>query len=201
MQGFVYGRLGSRSPTSADERKTWLDLQEFDTQPYEQLVTVLRRMGLDGDARRIAIEKQLRLLRDGDLSWSQRFTKRFFGFTIGFGYIPRRLLWWFLGIWATGYFLYRWAGTGFWVLPVQTSGEGVGSLLRPPDNYPVFWPSLYSLDLILPIVDLHQSTYWMPDASSRVGSIALAYTWFEIISGWILSTTFIALITGLVKKD
>jgi len=72
---------------------------------------------------------------------------------------------------------------------------------------------LYSLDVFLPFVNLHQEHYWWPDADAsgrcRVlsatvncrGSLVLYYLWAQIISGWILSAIFVAGVTGLIKGD
>jgi hypothetical protein len=95
--------------------------------------------------------------------------------------------------------------------------------MRPtyPDNalaagdrrYERLYPLLYSLDVFLPFVNLHQEHYWWPDADAsgrcRVlratvncrGSFVLYYLWAQIIAGWILSAIFVAGVTGLIKGD
>ena len=55
--------------------------------------------------------------------------------------------------------------------------------------------------LSLPIVDLHQEKYWLPDARKDYGWLYQAYLWLHIIFGWILTTVLVAGLTGLVKKD
>ncbi len=72
LDGFTYGRLGSRSPTSWAARKAWLDRQPdgdrdgmgdgdaFKPQPYEQLAKVLREMGHAAEAREVGMAKERR---------------------------------------------------------------------------------------------------------------------------------------------
>jgi hypothetical protein len=97
------------------------------------------------------------------------------------------------------------------------------SLMRPtyPENVPAgiekryerLWPLLYSLDVFLPFVNLHQEHYWWPDADAsgqcRIlgmpvklsGSLVLYYLWAQIIAGWILSAIFVAGVTGHIRND
>jgi hypothetical protein len=70
LDGFMYERLGGSSVLTASARQAWLERQprdhlasDFRHQPFEQLVKVLRSMGHDADARRIAICKQRYLTR------------------------------------------------------------------------------------------------------------------------------------------
>jgi hypothetical protein len=72
---------------------------------------------------------------------------------------------------------------------------------------------LYSLDVFLPFVNLHQEHYWWPDGEatgestilglrlSVRGSLVLYYLWLQIISGRLLSAIFIAGVTGLIRND
>ncbi|MGH8903093.1 MAG: hypothetical protein ACRDYA_15845 [Egibacteraceae bacterium] len=48
--------------------------------------------------------------------------------------------------------------------------------------HPAFYPAVYALDVLLPIVDLRQE-FWMPDASKPWGSWYLAWFWFSIAAG------------------
>lgn len=80
-------------------------------------------------------------------------------------------------------------------------------------NYPKFNAFIYSLDVFLPLVDLHQLNYWLPDAnrdfelvkirefSVRMsGSFLYWYIWFEILSGWVITTLLVASITRLARS-
>jgi len=83
----------------------------------------------------------------------------------------------------------------------------------PPAGEPTaqLYPLLYSLDVFLPFVNLHQEHYWWPDAEAKGestifgyrlnvrGSLVLYYLWLQIIAGWLLSAIFIAGMTGLIR--
>lgn len=72
---------------------------------------------------------------------------------------------------------------------------------------------LYSLDVFVPFVNLHQEHYWWPDADAegqfailgrniRVsGRMLRRYLWLQIIAGWLLTAIFVAGITGLLRND
>ncbi len=142
LDGFTYRRI--EGSTDASERIAWLDRQpkkdqdaDFKPQPYEQLAKTLRDMGHTGDAKRVAIRKQLHqreaawlqhCARLSDtkrprVSWWKRrrlifsahfrwWMSRLFGFLVGYGYRP---LYAFLAlcaavIFGSGVFLAAWYG-------------------------------------------------------------------------------------------
>lgn len=68
-------------------------------------------------------------------------------------------------------------------------------------SYPCLNPFIYSLDAFLPIIELHQEKYWLPDPSRPGGRYVLWYLWFHICMGWLFTSLLAAALTGLVKKD
>jgi len=81
------------------------------------------------------------------------------------------------------------------------------------DRYERLSPFLYSLDVFVPFVNLHQEPYWWPDADGRgefsllnrrfqiSGRALRRYLWLQIIAGWVLSAIFVAGVTGLIRND
>jgi hypothetical protein len=65
------------------------------------------------------------------------------------------------------------------------------------DGYPSFNPLLYSLDTLVPVVDLEVQDYWVPD--ERVASWARGYLWVHIGMGWFLALLAVAGFSGLVQ--
>jgi hypothetical protein len=72
-----------------------------------------------------------------------------------------------------------------------------------------FRPLVYSLDAVLPIVDLHQASRWLPDPAARctVSSVGYpcgewlrVYLWVHILVGWSLTSLAVAGFTGLVRR-
>lgn len=76
-----------------------------------------------------------------------------------------------------------------------------------PPEYSTFQPLLYSVDVILPLVELGQEADWAPVIVNRQGEtlwggrVLRWIMWFEILFGWFASLMFIAIAGRLVDKD
>jgi hypothetical protein len=73
IDGFVYDQIAGKTP-SAETQLRWLSLQlkeHFLPQPYEQLATVLAKMGLEEEGRKVMIAKNKEHGRrpNGFLEW------------------------------------------------------------------------------------------------------------------------------------
>ncbi|MFI1167952.1 hypothetical protein ACH4UM_31225 [Streptomyces sp. NPDC020801] len=168
VEGTVYDTLRPALP--AAERLPWLgrDPDGFTPQPYEQLASVYRQHGRDADARTVLVAKQRRMRS------TLALPARLWGFlqdvTVGYGYRPMRAVWLLVCLLAIGSTLFRdWPPT-----PV---GGG---------PYPRFQPVIYTLDLLLPLVDLGQERTYGPSGAMQ---------WVAIIfigTGWLLATTVAA---------
>jgi hypothetical protein len=206
IDGFTYNALGP--PNDARTRLRWLLLQPaYHPQPYRQLAKCLRENGDDSGAIEV-------LVAGDDLRYSQyglpgKLLGGFLKTTIGYGHRPLLALLWSLGVVLVG-----------WVAVVIGKRS---SVMRPtwPENdprtsqpdYENLQPFLYSLDVFLPFVNLHQEHYWWPNSKAsgecaifgrrlRVrGSTLRVYLWLQIIAGWLLSAIFIAGVTGLIRND
>lgn len=69
--------------------------------------------------------------------------------------------------------------------------------------YPRFSPLAFSLDLILPVARLGQSSMWTPVSDGAWFSISgwtPRVVWIEQICGWVAALTLGAIATGLVKR-
>jgi hypothetical protein len=83
----------------------------------------------------------------------------------------------------------------------------------PAAHYEELHPFLYSVDVFLPFVDLHQEHYWWPNSNASGdclflgykfrlrGSLVRHYLWVQIFSGWLLSAILLAGISGLMRSD
>jgi hypothetical protein len=197
LDGFEYEAFGVNSPRTAKERLHWFALQPqkpFHPQPYEQLAKVFKQMGREADARKVLIAKQDALRKYGELSRMSKVWKRFLGWTIAHGYKPWRVLWWIM-------------------VPMIVIGSGVFSwaydlqiIDEVKKSAPPFSPFIYSLEVFVPLVDLHQESYYLPNAKGTCsawgcGAWFRAYFWFHIVLGWVSSTLLVAALTGLVRKE
>lgn len=76
-----------------------------------------------------------------------------------------------------------------------------------PPEYTSFQPWLYSLDLILPVVNLGQDGDWAPMVANAQqqdlvwGQFLRALIIVEILFGWALTLLIAAVMTNLIKKD
>lgn len=85
---------------------------------------------------------------------------------------------------------------------VQVNHDAANGDLRfvPPD-YPEFNAFVYSVDVLLPIVDMKLESHWMPGSRGFWGSLGRAYFWLHIALGWVFTTIAVVGFTGLVKQD
>jgi hypothetical protein len=235
LDGFSYARFADGAPTSAPFRLSWLAQQEpahlgrdFRGQPWRQLIGVLRRMGHEGDAREVAVERESHLRRIGRVStraprplrWLPRLGHRLFGVCAGYGHRPWRLVASMLVMWLL-------CGTVYWIAaergvmaptdPLVFNDPRhahckLGNWTQCPDlaaEYPAFQPFAYSLDLLLPLVDLRQEHRWAAAAASVAsvrdtdawGETARVLAWLEILFGWAASLTLVAVFAGLFDRD
>ena len=251
LDGFVYDRFAGNSPVDAASRKRWLQCQppahlgrDFKPQPFAQAIKVLKATGHTEEARSLAIEQQVYLLRRrirqtpsralGAILWAGTF-----GILAGYGYKPMRLftIMALVGfvcgfifknaaeqgafaprdpqvVWATGLENCRpvnkdkvtgGAGqkaNGNWAECGDPSG-GAGKAFA---EYTEFNPWLYSLDLILPLIDMKQYSSWLPirqqvevklppaGAFTLSEAATMELVWAEHLFGWLSSLLAIAVL-------
>lgn len=200
LVGFEYSLFaGGQAPITAEKRLKWIRLQDpkyFSLQPYEQLAKVFRQMGHESDAREVQIAKNYDLYRFGKLSWHSRRWNEFLDFTVGYGYQPLRALLLLAFI--------AFVGMDVFLIPANMQpakdrafmNENYETRQELPKYYPEYNPLVYSLDTLIPVLDLHQEEYWIPKAGFVRG-----YLWVHIFCGWILTTLGIASLTGLINKE
>ena len=71
-------------------------------------------------------------------------------------------------------------------------------------EYTTFNPFMYSLDVILPIVDLQVEKDWGQYVAMKDGTLndfTRWLMWFEILFGWIYSLILVAILSGLAKNE
>jgi hypothetical protein len=215
LNGFQYGGFGGDSPADAASRLEWLARQPrgFHAQPYAELAKALTAGGETDDAIEVEIAQRVAQRREGGLGWPDRAWNAMLQFTIGYGFVPLRALWWIMGFVALGTMLFRWGYRMRLVSPTEEAAYE--SFMRngaTPAHYPPFNAFVYSLENFLPVVDLHQAEYWRPnpthnpagkpDASvrkhPRAGVLLRCYLWMHILAGWILTPLLAAGLSGLI---
>jgi hypothetical protein len=176
LDGLMYETL--QPPLPARRRLEWLarDPTGYHPQPYEQLAALYSRAGQQVEARRILHARERH----------QRATKPFLGrlwsvlqdATVAYGYQPWRPVVWLALLVVIGSVTY-----GISPPPPLNAAEA-----------PHFNPVIYTLDLLLPIVDLGQERAYNPAGALQW------FSYFLVAAGWILATTIAAGVARVVSR-
>ena len=188
IEGFAYGGFGPSSPQTAAERLRWIGLQRADRyrpQSYEQLADVFRSMGREVDARMVLIAKQEARRTQADLNRRTKAWLWFLGKSIRYGYEPWRVVGFMVGMILIGWGVF----SGAEMTPTTSQFK------------PLFNPFIYSFEVFVPLMDLHQERYYLPSAAPPGGVWFRSYFWLHIILGWVSSTLLVAALTGLIRRD
>ena len=200
IDGLQYNRI---EPADVKTRLEWLGRMPatpFSPQPYTQLATLLRSHGGERAASEILIAREKARAHRGPDPWWLKFWLRFLGVTIGYGYRPGRAVLGLVLVWILGWIVFSFDGVQCQIVhsietdPVASALSPNVALASPPP--PVFHPSLYSLDVLVPVVNLKTQEDW----TVLEGWVS----WFmraEILLGWVLSTLAVLGFSGLVRKD
>jgi hypothetical protein len=175
LNGATYTAL---EPVGASrERLKWLGLDPggYRPQPYEHLARLLRQIGHETDARTVLLVGQRRRRRH--LS-------------------PAGVAWGLLQDGLVGYG-YRPAWAALWLLALTALGTTVFSL-NPPAGGPggtAFNPLVYTLDLLIPIVDFGQ------EHAFGLGGRAQWLAYVLTAMGWILFTAVAGAVTRTFNRS
>jgi sRNA-binding regulator protein Hfq len=219
LNNFEYREIFDEAPRDAKSRIDWLRRQKgFWPQPYEQLAAVFRKGGRDEDARKILITKNKDKKIFTELTRSEKIWYRVLGPMIGYGYRPLNALWGVAAFVALGWILFGIGYLGGLITPHSESAYSKGDtgIVIPGDDerklyevYPRFNFLVYSVDTFVPLIDLHQGKYWLPNANLghelfkikglHTGGLLRLYLWIHILMGWLLSTLLVVGLTGLVR--
>ncbi|HEX8318606.1 hypothetical protein [Longimicrobium sp.] len=201
------------------ESVEWLERQgrgRFDPRAYEQLSLVRRNEGNDDEAKQIAIAKESRRTEMAGPDQLASRLRRGIGFVVEHGYGTRRL--WVLSV-AWVLFAAFWFGQAKVARVMTTASEevfldsGYTAARAEPYEYPKFNALVYAGDAFLPIIDLHQETYWLPNAKSacnvrlttwfnpHCGGMFRLFLWVHILVGWLATTLMVFSITGLIRHS
>lgn len=137
---------------------------------------------------------------------------------VGYGFKPARSLYWLaglifmawfmaLGAWETGQFAPNSA-------PILVSQDWIDLADDPKAaitwsnesmtgrDWETFHPLAYAADIVIPIVEIGQTSAWAPSASRGPWGAALWWMrWIFTAFGWIISALGAAAITGVIRRD
>lgn len=186
-------------------RLAWLRDAEaggYSPGPYDQLAAMLRENGNEEHADTVLIEKQRRryaALATGFRvlglpvvcwSWLQRSM-------VGYGYRPSRALGWLALLLVIGTLWFGLYPTH--CVPVAGDPASFAGYrfcpLTNQDDHLVWNPFLFTLDLLIPIVDFGNKNRWALPGLSQWFAAALT------AAGWILATTVAAGVTRMLRRQ
>ncbi|MEV6716374.1 hypothetical protein AB0M48_30555 [Lentzea sp. NPDC051208] len=176
-----------RDDDQVQQRLRWLRQamrRSYRPRPYDQFAEMLTAAGNEEHASTVLIEKQrlrYRAVAEGMrffgplvLVWS--FLQRSM---VGYGYRPARALGWLIAAWVVG---------SIWF-------QVKGPLIEINDDDHLPWNAwLYTIDLVVPIVDFGNKNRWQTPGASQWIASGL------IVTGWLLATTVAAGLTRMLKR-
>jgi len=213
LDGFTYGRFTGRQQATVEQRLEWLRCQYqtpakgsavgFATQPYEQLAAIYRKAGQDTDARKVAIARRRDLRKYGNLNRYRKFGNRFLDWTINYGYQAWRAAVGLVAVFVAFLVISVAAQHHHVIVPVGNLADvhPVPVATQCTSSYPCFYPFGYAIDVVVPIVNVHQADNWGMDGHALWGWAWVGVTWLATGLGWALVTLLVAGYTGLVRQQ
>jgi hypothetical protein len=180
LRGFTYDTLENDS-VDVRSRLRWLRLHSGGYVPgiYDQLAAAYRHAGRVEASRKVSIAKQKQRRRELN-SFGKAWNSLLY-VTVGYGYRT----WW----------------AGLWLLGLLTVGSTVfagaypDSIVPAAGVVPSFQPVAYTMDVLMPLIDLGQKKTWIPRGA------AMIWSWLLTGSGWLLTTAVVAGLTNSLKRD
>jgi hypothetical protein len=213
LNGFIYGRFTGRSQATVRQRLEWIRSQYrrsstgwlgFATQPYDCLVAAYRQAGQEFQARQAAIAKRVDLRKYGNLNAYRRFGNWLLDKTIKYGYQNWRAGVAMVYVYLVVVALSILAQQHHLMVPVNDLVVGVHPVpvaTRCTPSYPCFYPVGYAIDVVFPLVSVHQADFWGIDGSTPWGWVFTASTWIATVLGWTGATFLVAGLTSLVRRQ
>jgi hypothetical protein len=163
-------------------------------QPYLQLAKVYERAGSAATARKVHVARLNAAYRP--LMPSRWVLQPL----IGYGYRPLRAALCLTAIAIIGGFVFGRAAHENLLTPTHApTGQTVLSSRCQPQIYPCVHPYAYSVDSLLPVLNLQERSFWSPNVTRAPWVGYLAWSFNGI--GWIVGLLVIAGFTNLVRKE
>ena len=229
LNGFAYDQFFN--PADAQSRLGWLSKRPsempFSPLPYEQAAKILSGMGHPVDAWDILREKRQLEREHKQVPWWQRVWGQWIDSLTNFVYRPLRTVGWTMGIVLAGAVFFGAADHCERIVPHQPivlskkeyqnaredGGHPFDAARKAVPDYPGFNPLMFSLDVFVPLFNLHQESYWAPNSGKgdffrwltrgkgefEGWWLLTAWYWIEIMAGWLLSSLLLLSVTGLLR--
>jgi hypothetical protein len=188
LTGISCSRLSLDKPTTVEMRENWLSTRAATYSPdaYEQLGTIARSQGRESDARRLAIASERDRRRRGDLGFASRLWSLMLDVTVSYGYRASRalLILGLVTLISVPLYARAWdAGV------IRHDDKQVG---RCPLDAPCFTEFVFSLDTMIPVLDLNQTDNWHIEGTPNRRRWYEAFYLGQVAAGWLLTTAVVA---------
>lgn len=226
LDGFTYGSLAGNNQPDVRQRlqwirsqlrpklpEPWVDIRTyagpanfgergFAAQPYKQLTQAYQHVGKDTEARKVSIAQRRDRRKYGHLTWYRKMFDWLLDFFVGYGYET----------WRAGAALLVLFGIVFTLMLVAMNNNAFepvqnATLLHPAPSaarcrsgYPCFNPLGYTIDTVIPLIDVHQVDYWGPNAKTSWGLACVYITYLGTALGWFFATLTVAGATGIIRR-
>lgn len=186
----------------ANVRIGWLNLQRgFSPSGYEQLIAFYRAVGDVRAARDISVARERSRLRRGRLGIASRLWIRFLGVTVGYGYRPGFAFSWLALLFVANSVVFSVAAGSNVLIPTENGARPTIMSSECESGYVCFQPLLYSIDLLVPGVDLGQESSWRIDTSKGQGDTYQLVALATKMSGLLLITALGAGAARVLRRD
>jgi hypothetical protein len=146
------------------------------------------------------MESEMRSQEAKQQAWPQRWWTSLWSWilraTIGYGYNTWNAIVFstILLLFGSSYFTYANSRNNpRWIISTEDSEEK-------SETYKPFSGIIYSLETLLPFVELYQAKHWVPNAQSPGGRILRRYLWVHTLLGWFFASMILAALSGVVQK-
>jgi hypothetical protein len=168
LAGLMFQSLGVL--TAAKQRSDWLrDAQSYAPNVYQQLIRIYRRDGREEDAEHIAIATERERRRRGNLPITRKLWSKFLDVTVRYGYRIQRVLYAVLALGLVFSVLFSIAQKNDIMEPIAAGRNVEVKADTCTRDYPCFLAPAYSFELLFPVVNLRQVSFWLPSASTGWG--------------------------------
>lgn len=226
LDGFTYGSFAGENQPSVPQRLQWIRSQQkpkmpepwedmlayaslgnshetgFVAQPYKQLMLAYQRVGKDTEARKVAIAQRRDRRKYGHITWYRKIFDWILDIFIGYGYQTWRAGAALLALFGLVFILMLIARGNNAFEPVQNATllHPVPSANKCQSDYPCFDSFGYTIDTVVPLINVHQVDYWGPNAKTPWGLACVYITYSGTALGWFFATLVLTGATGIVRK-
>jgi hypothetical protein len=173
-------------------RINWLEEASYAPGVYQQLTRIYRRKGRDREAKDIAIAGLRDRRNRGGLPRAAKSWNWFLDKIVLYGYGMYRPLIILVLAWFVGMVFFYLAKKHGLMEAVSPPADDAVDANNCTSDYPCFLFPAYALEIFLPVINLRQLNFWLPNPKSGWGMALLVWVWVAIAAGWIITVALAA---------